>query len=264
MSEIRWLAEHVEGGVLAFRIGRRGDELVAEWVGMTTLHANRDGSGVRWVDAPGAPAPELDKIRRGSGRLLLRQLAGELAMHGAAVARAGAAVLLLGRSGQGKSTLAAALCAAGASLYADDAACLERAGDEVRVLAGETNHWIDAPARRALGLPVEWEEKMPAPASRVGAGAARLVAFVDLVFDDAATRVELVRREGLAAVSALVPQVARFVLDEPEVQRRELESLAGVVARVPVHALVRPRGHAHLGAAVAAVLDLLPHDVREE
>ncbi len=266
MTDLRWLAEHFENGALAFRIGRAGDELVAEWIGMTTLRARRDGTNVRWEDVPGAPADELDKIRRGSGRLLLRQLGGELALHGAAVARGGRAVLVLGRSGQGKSTLAAALCKAGATLYADDAACIERTeAGEWRVLAGETNHWIDGASRVALGLPREWDAKWFSPAPRAAAsGAAPIVAIVDLVFADEAETVRLVPRYGFEAASALVPQVARFVLDEPEVQRREVERLAELVEALPVYALVRPRGHAHLGAAVAAVLDLLPHDVREQ
>lgn len=260
---VRWVADYVEDGALAFRIGRDGDELVAEWLGMTTLRARRDGTAVRWEDAPDAPAVELDKIRRGSGRLLLRQLAGELALHGAAVARNGRAVLLLGRSGQGKSTLAAALCEAGASLLADDASCLDEGAEGWAVLASEANHWIDGASRAALGLPSEHEDKMPSRATRVAEGQARLVAIVDLVFGDAGEATRLAPRRGLEAVSALVPQVARFVLDEPEVQRRELERVAALIESVPVLALVRPHGHAHLPDAVAAVLDLLGSDVRE-
>ena len=260
---ITWVADYVEDGVLAFRIGREGDQLVAEWIGMTTLRVRRDGADVRWEDAPAAPAVELDKIRRGSGRLLLRQLAGELALHGAAVGLEGRAVLLLGRSGQGKSTLAAALCEAGASLYADDASCIDRDAVGWAVLAGEVNHWIDGDSRRALGLAREHEDKMPSRAARVGAAAARLVAAVDLVYADDVTSTCLVRRRGIDALSALVPQVARFVLDEPEVHRRELERLASLVEAVPVFSLVRPPGHVHLPAAVTAVLDLLGSDVRE-
>ena len=45
----------------------------------------------------------------------------------------------------------------------------------------------------------------------------------------------------VASMAALVPQVVRFVLDEPEMQRRELEVLADLVATVPVLRLDRAK-----------------------
>src|SRR4051812_40864640 len=110
MSSVRWLAEYAEDGAVAFRIGRDGEELVAEWVGLARLTASRDRCQHRFEAEPGVDDAEVDKVRRGGANLLLRHLQGKLAIHGAAVARAGRAIILLGRSGQGKSTLAASLC----------------------------------------------------------------------------------------------------------------------------------------------------------
>lgn len=52
-------------------------------------------------------------------------------MHATAVAHAGRAVLILGRSGAGKSALALEMMARGATLVADDRVHLHRSGDAV-------------------------------------------------------------------------------------------------------------------------------------
>ena len=116
---VHWLADYSEEGEVLFRIGRRGDEVIAEWSDTARLVAQRDGSGARLEVMPGVSEDDLDKVRSGSALLLVRHLEGRLALHGAVVAEGDRAVALLGRSGQGKSTLAAAICASGSTLYSD-------------------------------------------------------------------------------------------------------------------------------------------------
>lgn len=288
MSALRWLAEYANGDEVTFRIGRDGDDLVAEWIGLARLVARRDGSGARLERAPDADERELTKIERGSARLLLRHLEGRLAFHGAAVALEGRALVLLGRSGDGKSTLGAWLCAhAGAALFADDAVALDPAlpapaasrrdedlgGEDStgaarwQVAAGERDHWLDAAARAALGLSTstsaaspaaaelagsgvaadadEPDDKWPLPTLRAGEGTAELVAFVELAFADVESP-RLVKLHDVDALAALIPQAVRFVLDEPALHRRELDSLVALVESVPVYKLERPRDLARL------------------
>lgn len=267
MSAVRWLAEYAEDGRVAFRIGRAGDELVAEWVGLARVTASRDGLTHRFEPEPGLEPAEIEKVRLGSASLLLRHLQGKLALHGAAVAVGGRAMILLGRSGQGKSTLAASLCArAGATLFSDDAVALDPGPSPGTYVLSpvERNHWLDAPARQALraaqSLPGGGdvgEDKRPVAAPQVGSASAPLVAIVDLAFgDDETPRLTAVGR-GIDAIAALVPQAVRFVVDEPELQRRELEALAELVERVPVYRLVRPRRLDLLEQAHPLLLDLL-------
>jgi hypothetical protein len=266
MTAVRWLAEYAEDGEVAFRIGRAGDELVAEWIGLARLTARRDGSDARFVGEPGIDATEIEKVRRGSARLLLRHLEGKLAMHGAAVALGGSAIVFLGRSGQGKSTLAASLCSrAGAKLLSDDAVVLDPGSPagEYLVSPVELNHWLDASARRALHAQSSDDEgKVPVPASRVGDASARLVALVELVFADGEPTL-LPVRSGIEAMAALVPQTVRFVVDEPELQRGELEALAKLVDVVPVFRFSRPRSLDMLDAANPLLLRLIGRDARE-
>ncbi|WP_119837818.1 HPr kinase/phosphorylase [Pseudooceanicola algae] len=59
-------------------------------------------------------------------------------MHASCVALEGRAVLILGPSGSGKSSLALELLARGAGLVADDRVCLTRVGEQVIADAPET------------------------------------------------------------------------------------------------------------------------------
>jgi hypothetical protein len=255
MSAERWLAEYVEDGNVAFRIGRVGEDVVAEWIGLVRLTSRRDGKDVRFEVAPGAHSPDVEKIRRGSAQLLLRQLGGELSLHGAAVGRDGRAVILLGRSGQGKSTLAAHLCQKrGLAFLADDAVAVGGRGDAFVVEPLEANHWIDDAARRALGIAAGEVGKLPIPAATIGPPSA-LVAAVELSYAEGPPH--LTRLAGVDAMQVLVPQVVRFVLDEPEAQRRELAHLATLVGAVPLYRLTRARDLARLDEGAELVESLI-------
>lgn len=263
MKDPIWLAEHVEESRPSFRIGRSGSELVAEWIGIARLVVHRDGSHPRFFAEPGAYGPNVEKIRKGSARVLLRHLEGKLSLHGACVGRDSEAIVLLGRSGQGKSTLAACLCERGLSLFADDAVSLERSADGYEVEPTETQHWLTPSAMEALGWcpPGDW--KAPVPSKQAGASNARLRGLVELAYVDELAQPRLVRIETtLDAMSMVVPQVVRFVLDEPSVHRSELESLTQLVGCIPLYRLERARGFEHLAAAASLLQDLISTEGR--
>lgn len=261
--DVEWLADYSENGAVVFRIGCRGEEVLAEWSGIARLTARRDGTRARFEPIDGADKGALEKIRTGSAVLLIRHLQGKLALHGAVVGEGGRAVALLGQSGQGKSTLAAALCAAGATLYADDAIALETAeGPRWFVTPLENSHWLDAPARRALGATdtPDTVGKWALPALSIGTAPAVVVAIVDLNFDDRAPP-GLVRTSGLDAMAALIPQAIRFALDDGDRHKRELAILAELVASVPTYRLDRPRDFAQLPSTVRSIATLLKTDL---
>jgi ABC-type uncharacterized transport system YnjBCD ATPase subunit len=277
---VLWLAEHADDGEVSFRLGCDGDDVIAEWLGLARLVARRDGSASRLEIVPGSDPRAVAKIERGSVRLLLRHLTGELALHGAAVARGSRAVVLLGRSGDGKSTLAAWLCArTGAVLLADDATAIDETADHVPaqhgqgvlprwvVLPAESDHWLDEPARSAVGLHVPAHVvgaggKAPVAAARSAVGGAALRGFVALVFSDI-TAPRWTRLRDVDAIATLVPQTVRFVLDDPAAQRRELDRLAALVETVPVYRLERSRDLAQLDATGALVDNVLLGESKE-
>ncbi len=194
--------------------------------------------------------------------LLVRHLRGHLALHGAVVARDGGAVALVGRSRHGKSTLAAALCARGASLLADDAIAVERRAAGAWVVdPTEENHWLDAAARSALGDSDagQWEEedKWATRAPSVATRPVALRAVVELVFAPGIAGPSLVRTRGLDAIASLVPQTVRFALDDDERHKTEIAMLFELLGEVPSFRLERPQDLARLGESVALVEGLL-------
>jgi hypothetical protein len=73
----------------------------------------------------------VDYIKLDVVRQFVKSRPDLLWMHGAAVERAGSALLIVGRSGQGKSTLSTRLCEAGWRLLSDDVAPIRMDTDEV-------------------------------------------------------------------------------------------------------------------------------------
>jgi hypothetical protein len=226
-------------------------------LGLALLVARRDGTNARLTFEPGADPRNVEKIRRGSAWLLQRHLEGRLAMHGAAVAKDGKAVVILGRSGAGKSTLAAAMCLCGGELLADDAVAIDPGPTPGSwlVVPGEVDHWLDPAALEAIGERATGGSKEPVRTWKPADAPATLVAFVELGF--CAGEPVLRPQHGIHAVASLVPQLARFVIDEPDRQRRELDLLHQIVDDVASFRLDRPRRFDRLDASAELVLDLL-------
>ena len=240
---VRWLAESHDEGTLAARVGRDGERFVAEWVGRAHLSVARDGTDLVFEAEPDADPIEIEKLRRGAARLLLAHLAGAVPLHGSAVALDGQAVVFVGGTGLGKSTLAATFCdLAGASLLSDDAVVIERRGETHHVIAVEEQHWLDANSARALGRSGELDaEKAPMMPARCDVRDAPLALILHLAFTTEGEVARLVPVEGLAAVSGLLAQLTRFVVDDAATARRDLSSLADLVASTRIARLERPR-----------------------
>ena len=269
----RWIAESFEEGVLAARVGYEGDEVIAEWPGTGCLRASRDGRSASFEAEAGASPRDLDKLRRGPVRLLVHHLRGGLALHGAAVAFGGRSVVLIGASGQGKSTLAAALCEQrGARLLGDDAVAIRSTSRGDEVLGLEHECWLTAEAASVFGRSVEGEKEPIAVASMNSARAAplspddlpqegvRLVAIVQLAFVGD-SRPRLSRTYGIDAIGGIIPQVTRFIVDDPAVACRDLSTLGDVVERTPVYRLERPLSLDHLDESARLVAALATESV---
>lgn len=255
---VRWLAEAHDEGTLSARVGRDGDRLVAEWLGRARLSVAHDGSDVVFVPEPGADRAEIEKLRRGAVRLLLAHLTGATPLHGSAVALDGRAIVFVGGTGQGKSTLAATFCdLAGASLLSDDAVVIEKRGNAHRVIAVEETHWLDAASARALGRPDDFQaEKIALAPRRADVSDAPLAMVVHLAFTERADA-RLVEVVGLEAVGGLLSQLTRFVVDDPTIARRDLASLAELVEHTRIGRLERPRRLDLLRESVDVVITAL-------
>jgi hypothetical protein len=141
------------------------------------------------------------------------------------------------------------------------------AGDRFVVVATEELHWLDAAARHMVDEltradrrdrrgPLDDPDgrKLPIAAPRLGQGG-ELVGLVELAFTDGPPRIS--RCSALEAMTAVIPQAVRFVLDDPAIHRREVEALARLVEKTPCFRLERPRDLALLSASCDLVLSLL-------
>jgi hypothetical protein len=247
LEGITWeVAETV--GQTTFRLGFRGDYVIAEWGACAWLVATRDGQKLSFETDGTVDDFTRRKLEAGSCAALLRRLARKLTVHGASAEREGRALLVLGESGQGKSTAIASLCARhGHRLVADDLTWVDvdPSSREATVVPSEAAHFLTRSSCEALGLTVLdghdfWDDETkcgvgatPAPAP------AKLVAVVTLGFVEGPPR--LVALDKLEALTLVLPQVARFGVEDRASRRAELEALAALLETTRAVRLERPR-----------------------
>ena len=115
----------------------------------------RNGREIVVQPAPGVEERVLRLSILGPALALLLHQRGLLIMHGSVVARGDKAIAILGKNGWGKSTIAAALCAKGYDLVADDVTAVRFEADGPRVLPGFPQVKLWPEAARLLGEPPE-------------------------------------------------------------------------------------------------------------
>ncbi len=251
---ITWIGEDTQGGAVGFRIGRSGDELIADFVGLGRLSADRGRGTSCFLPAPGASAALLAKVELSAVPALLRHLADKLTLHGSAAAWGGVAISCIGESGAGKSTLSAALCTRfGAELVADDTCALEFREGRVDLFPTERVHWLIS---GSMDPDPEGTAKWAVAPRALVNEPPRLAAVCRLTFDETAPGTSLQRLRGQHALAALVPAVIRFVIDEPDMHEREFEQLRSLAERVPIYELRRPRKASEIERSCVAVADL--------
>lgn len=254
---VTWHASLEEGGRTTFRIGRSGEQLIAEWVHLAILRAHRTTGASTVTFEDGIDPRWKKKLERGLVRGMLGQLHGKLTLHAASVATEDHALLLVGASGAGKSTLAAALAKLhGLRILADDASPIAFEADHVRAEPSDDELWLWRESRSALGLDETGAAKMPIVASRVGGASLPVSAIVVLRFGDVAAPA-LRRMRGHDALAPLLAATVRLVIDERDVQLREIADLERLVERAPVYELTRAKNFEGLDASATAVAELL-------
>ena len=254
-APVRWISEQAIGEQIGFRLGRCDDGLVAEFVGIGTLSARRDGHQSTFTPAHGADPIAVNKLQQSLLPALLRHLTKKLTLHGSAVAWRGLAISCIGESGTGKSTTAAALCTGfDGEFVADDTSAVEFGDAHAELVPTERMHWLVSGSidpdpqghiKRAV-VPRASASKNP-----------RLAAICRLLFDDAAPGAELLRVRGQEALAAVLPSVIRFVLDEPAMQEHEFEQLGRLARTVPIYVLRRPRRAAEIQSSCQALVTLM-------
>ncbi len=228
-SETTWLAWIEVDTRIDFRVGRSGDQLIAEWPGLATLRADRKSAEGEITFANGVDPKWRAKLERGLAAAMLRQLRGELTLHASALASNDRAVLLLGPSGAGKSTLAAVLAQRPEmNLLADDTSPISFEADHACVSMGDPELWLLEDARVAIGASENGPGKRPVTFASKATNRLKIQAIVALSYGDVSAPA-LTPLRGHAVLARLLEGTVRFVIDEPEVQLREISQLEELV-----------------------------------
>jgi hypothetical protein len=259
-SGVRWIREWNRPGLRRFRIGRDGDDLLAEWWGVGTLRVTRSGRAHTFTPSPDQGELGAEPIRRTLIEGLLRHLQGKMTLHAAAAARGGRAIVIIGDSQAGKSTLVTELCLrSGFEMLADDTVFIEPGREGFDVVPTESSHSLRPDAARFFGAAEAAEpdsDKTWLPAKDVATGPARLGSIVHLKFD-AAKRVPALRPiRGHEVFQILCASLFRFAIDENEAILRDFSAMAALASAVPVLELSRAPALDLLGESVGALQEL--------
>ena len=153
------IAERVVNGEAWYTFARRGQVVMGRFYGLadfeieTTRRASSGQEGpvqegpvqegpvqrVTFFRAPNVPRDLIAILLTGSVVAYLLSADGGLVLHASAVEVGGAALAFVGQSGQGKTTMATLICAAGYPLVADDLLPVEPHGPRLCVLRSEGN-----------------------------------------------------------------------------------------------------------------------------
>lgn len=225
-----------------------------QFSGLTCVIA-ADGGRITYAPAAGSTAEDVAHLLLHQALPLAVSRLGRIVVHACAVETSRGAVAFVGGSGAGKSTLAAACCARGAALVADDALVAEFLTGEVRVLptANGLRLWDDVAAALPAGaLHARAGEKRRIP-TRLATAPARL-ARLFLVGETSASGVVVSDVPPEASRVALLPHLFRLDITDAAESRRLFDGVHRLASLVPMRRLVFPDGVERLEAAVAAVM----------
>ncbi len=242
-------------------VRRDGDRL---WINIPGKLAMRIEAGERIVYQPHANAIE-DEMRLyllGTGLAAILMQRGHFVLHGNAIAMpCGNAIVCMGSSGAGKSTIAAALMARGYAVLSDDVCAIDKDGNILRGLT-RVKLWDDAARkigidttglRRFEGAHDKWSvplsRSLPPVSQRAGL-------FVHLEVGDSAA-LEESRFSGAERFAALCNNIFRPELSRVlELDADYMQRLAQLAVATPIHRIRRPASCLSVDTVAEAILAL--------
>jgi hypothetical protein len=236
LDDARWYSATATDSGYRMRFHRCGEFEISADLNRVVVHGDPTGR-----------IELLPILMAGTVSAFLLALRGHTVLHASAVSIGGQALAFVGPSGRGKSTLAALMCLAGADLVTDDVLVVE-SGDDVVCLGGATELRLRAAAAPlATGSPgtatrTTADERLALTAGRVLTDPVPLRAIVIPAPSRTAARVEHRTIDPSTALFTLLSIPRVYGWREPEVLRRDFETLSALVNKVPVLEAVVPWG----------------------
>lgn len=250
VAEPAFKASHLASGVLWASHHRVGQNFLVRFPGLADFEISASASNVVCWPSPDATESTIEHLYINQVVPLSLSQQGMLVLHGSSVEVNGVAVAFVGKSGMGKSTLAAKLSMAGMPFLTDDGLAVELTKCAVRVLPGHDSvrMWADTEREIMLSVgtkapPVQFTTKSRFLADARLAYRAEPCNLVDVYFleNSGTETVRISPMRDAAAVMALVNH--SFILDTQSQTglARHLEQLADLVGRVRMSSLDYPR-----------------------
>jgi hypothetical protein len=228
---------------------------------------DRAGAAVQAAWSPPATAEDAFLYLVGSVLGFVRWLRGAPSLHASAVAVAGRAILLVGSSGAGKSTTAAALAQRGLAVLTDDVAPLVEQRDVFLVQPGlprllllpETLRSVGRVADSSPGLSPAWDKLAVGPAAHGFAFCPEPLPLGGIyLLGDRQANVSTPTLQPLTGAEALIQVAANsylFRLLSPTMRAEEFTFLSRVLRQVPVRLVRRPDDTDRLDALCDVILE---------
>ncbi|HOX04615.1 MAG TPA: hypothetical protein P5555_20550 [Candidatus Paceibacterota bacterium] len=141
----------------------RGHHYIARFPGMADFELSADGASIRCYPVPGTPLPTIEHLYLNQVLPLALSRQGKLVFHASAIESQAGALVFMGPSGRGKSTLAASFAQKGFRILADDALQIDKTGDgrcQARPGHRSIRLWADSQAAVAANstrlAPLPW------------------------------------------------------------------------------------------------------------
>jgi hypothetical protein len=258
IADVEWFHEwRFPRSEPSLRFGRTNESYVLRVPGVADFTVSADGRAVR-MPCPGRS--EIGAMQHWLADLVLPLAASrqrDLLLHAAAVELAGiGAVALAGESGRGKSSLAVALAARGASVLSDDCTAIDQTPESIVALPAYpgVRLWCAGQAAKArfVGPTVPFcNQQSP------------LTAIVVLSRRHHGNRLRARRISHHCAVVELMRHTFVMDIQDRAQLARVFDALTSLVACLPVVRLSLPDSRASLPEAAASTIELMQALVQE-
>ncbi len=268
-----WLYATDKDGSRFFSLYLLEQLYLMRWHRFFDFTVSNDGGNITCLPLPGVSEEVIHTYLLGRVLSLALRLRGRPNLHASAVATARGALGFLGRTGQGKSTLAAACLLQGCEFLTDDVLALEKVGGGYCALPGPGQARLAPDALEVLSYPdlaLSLAQKSPAEDGKVrvwvgnrGLGTAVSVPLRALyVLAPAAphtAEVSIAPLPAAVALRELLAHTYNLPYLHGEVLRRHFTFLGSLVQRVPLFRLAYPRDLRRLPQVCARVIDHSNH-----
>jgi hypothetical protein len=262
------VAELMVNGRLRYRFSQGEAGYVGHFPDTVDFLISKDLRAVACVPAPGVPRELVAILLAGAVTAFIHGMGGRFVLHASAVEVDGRVFAILGRSGSGKTTVAAAMCAGGATLISDDVLVVSTRSERLECRG------TSAELRLRATAAVLVDEFSPRPSVRrttddrlaltppaTNASATPLGGLLFPRLDRERTVLELMDIEPGAAVGLLLQGMRIEGWQRPEHIRQNFEDACTVAGRVPAFALWvpwGPDGHRQLSTSAIEAVRRLP------